>query len=326
MSKIRYFVKRTLVTVVLIFLVISALFAFFRLMPGSFVNYLAAQGVGPEQLEAIKAKWGLNDPIYIQYLSFLENMLSGDVGESFRLGADVTDIVIPRILNSFVLVAPAITTAYIVGSIYGAILGTARGSKLEQYGVIVPTVVGTIPEFFLGILLILIFASTLNIFPSSGMVDVLNVGEYQAQWRIYLTRDFLMHYILPFMTIVLRYLYLPSLIMRTSIIEVAGQDFSYYHRIKGLSRRTRLGHMIKHASLPVITLFPVSMTRSIGGMVLVEVVFNWPGIGLLLVESVLYRDFPVVQFVFYLVAIWVILGNYVIDLLYSVIDPRISVE
>ena len=113
--------------------------------------------------------------------------------------------------------------------------------------------------------------------------------------------------------------------MRTSVVEVSGQDFAYYHRVKGLAKSTQLHHIMKHASLPVITLFPVSMTRAIGGLVLVELVFNWPGVGSFLVDAVLFRDFPVVQFVFFLVAIWVILGNYVVDIVYGIIDPRVAV-
>jgi len=114
--------------------------------------------------------------------------------------------------------------------------------------------------------------------------------------------------------------------MRTSVVEILGQDFAYFQRATGLPKINRMKHLAKHASLPVITLYPVSMTRAIGGLVLLETVFNWPGIGLALIEAVLDRDIPVVQFVFFLVAAFVVFGNFVVDIVYGYIDPRISID
>jgi len=326
MSKVKYFLKRTVITAFLILLVASALFVFFRSMPGSFIDLIANTGATEEELAALRAKWGLDEPLYIQYLNYMVNLLQADMGTSFRFGGPVWELTKGRIWNSFILVGPAITTAYILGSIYGALLGSNRDSKFEKYGIIPVTITGTVPSFFLAILMVIVFASWLNWFPTSGMLSTgvsTQVGNNFIAMAS--TGDFWLHYILPFSTIVLRYLYLPSLVMRTSVVEVSGQDFAYYHRVKGLAKSTQLHHVMKHASLPVITLFPVSMTRAIGGLVLVELVFNWPGVGSFLVDAVLFRDFPVVQFVFFLVAIWVILGNYLVDIVYGIIDPRVSV-
>jgi peptide/nickel transport system permease protein len=207
-------------------------------------------------------------------------------------------------------------------------LGTNQGKATEKYGVLPIIFIGTIPLFFLGILFVILFAGVLDWFPTSGMLSPGTSAEFgdRSWWRVYLTGDFAYHYVLPFTAIAIRYSYLPSLIMRTSIVEVKNQGFTYYHRITGLSKRKRLKHLAKHASLPVITLFPVSMTRAIGGLVLIEIVFNWPGIGNALVRAVLARDFPVVQFVFFLVAAFVIIGNYLVDIVYGFVDPRVSVE
>jgi peptide/nickel transport system permease protein len=135
-----------------------------------------------------------------------------------------------------------------------------------------------------------------------------------------------MHAALPFTAIVLRYLYLPSLITRTSVVEVSDQAFHFYHRITGKPRLTRMKHLAKHASLPVITIFPISMARAIGGLVLIEIVFNWNGMGFLLVQSVFGRDYPVIQFVFFLIAAFVIISNFLVDIAYGIVDPRVSVE
>jgi peptide/nickel transport system permease protein len=113
--------------------------------------------------------------------------------------------------------------------------------------------------------------------------------------------------------------------MRTSVVEVLGQGFMYYHRVTGMPKIERLKMLARHSSLPVITLYPISMTRAIGGLVLVESVFNWPGVGFLLVQAVSARDYPVLMFVFMLVGIFIVLANYLVDIVYGIIDPRVQV-
>lgn len=243
---------------------------------------------------------------------------------SYTYRAPVVEVAGRAIRNTFILVAPAIITAFVLGSIIGGVMGTNRDSKLEKYGIVPLTFVGTIPEFFTGILLIIIFAFWFGWFPTGGMTSIQFAGEPFVQ-QIQ-TLDFWKHYFLPYITIIIQMLYYPSLMMRTSVVEVSGQDFIYYHRMKGLSRTARLKHVMKHASLPVLTVFPISLARAVGGVVVIEIVFNWPGIGPLLIRSVFSRDFPLVQFVFFLVTIWIIFGNYFVDLLYSVIDPRVTVD
>lgn len=329
MSRLRYYLRRTAVTVVLIFFSASALFFFFRAMPGSAVDIVAVSGASPEQLAALRAKWGLDEPLHVQYYSYITNLLTGNMGESFRYGRPVTEITLNRIFNSFILVAPAITTAYVLGATFGGAMGQSPNSNAEKYGTITMGVVGTVPSFFLGLLLVLAFAQTLDLFPTSGMLSIstqAQLGSNPSLLRLVTTADFWIHYTLPFVTIVFNYLYYPALVMRTSVVEVANQNFVYLNRIKGLDRRTRLRHLLKHASLPVITIFPLSLAKAIGGLILVEIIFNWPGIGSLLVNAVLFRDYPVVQFVFFLVAIWVIVGNYVVDICYSLLDPRVSID
>ena len=328
MSRLRYFAKRTAITVVLIFVVASALFFFFRAMPGDYTALLIQRGMSPDTIAQLEEKWGLSAPLHVQYLRYIQNLLTADAGESFRFGTSVWELVRPRIINSFLLVFPAITATYIIGTVLGSIIGKYRGGTLEKSSVIGVSVFHSAPEFFLGILLIAAFSETINIFPTSGMLStqtaIMMKGEPFYE-KLFL-KEFWMHYALPFATITLYFLQYPTLIMRNSVVEISGQDFLHYHRLKGLPRITLLRKLIRHASLPVITLYPISLANSISGLVLVEVVFNWPGIGSLLVRSVLARDFPVIQFVFLIAAVWVILGNFLVDLLYGVIDPRVSVE
>jgi peptide/nickel transport system permease protein len=327
MSRVRYVAFRTVQTVLILWIILTALWILFRSMPGSFADIMIYQGANPETVETFRENWGLNDPLYIQYLRYIENFVMLDPGTSIVSRRPVWDLVNERIFNTFILVAPAITFAYILGSAIGVVFGSKRGSKLEEYGIIPLTMSGAIPDFFIAILLIVVFGQWIDLFPVSGMMttDTLSRFSEAPWWRPYFTTDFLSHYVLPFTAIVLRYLYYPVLIMRTSVVEVLGQEFNFYHRITGLPKRKLLTHLGKHASLPVITVYPISMARALSGIVLIEVVFNWPGIGNALVQAVLARDFPVVQFVFFLVAAWVVLANYAIDLLYGIIDPRVSV-
>lgn len=323
----RYFLLRTLQSIVMIWVAVTFLFFLFRLMPGDFTSIMTYRGASPETVAAIKAKWGLNDPLYVQYGRYITNLIQGDAGTSLQYRRPVFEVVRRGIFHSFILVAPGITIAYLVGSFYGLIAGTNRGSWIEEKGVIPIIFVGAFPSFFIAISLIVIFAGFLGWFPTSGLVESGTRRLYSDApwWRMYLTRDFGMHYVLPFTAVFLRYLYLPSLIMRTSVVEVMGQGFHYYQRVRGFPKLKQLRNTAKHASLPVITLYPVSMTRAIGGLVLIEIVFNWPGIGFQLVEAVLGRDFPVLMFVFFVIAVFIIFANYLVDVIYGIIDPRVSV-
>ncbi|GAB7020732.1 ABC transporter permease [Halostagnicola bangensis] len=326
MSKIQYYIRRLFVTVLLIFGVVSFLFIAFRLMPGDYATTLAGGGASSSELEEIRESWGLNEPLYMQYYHYMANMVTGDPGTSHVSNEPVLSYVRAPLMNSLILVIPAIIVAFTIGSIYGALLGTKSGTAFERYGILPPTLAGTTPNFFIGILLLLIFSSALGWFPVGGMAGYETYAEVESHYEIYLTTDFWSHYVLPFTTIVLTFLYYPALIMRGSVIDVKGQEYTYFQRIAGLPSKTRFKHLMKHSSLPVITLLPAQTATAISGLVLIETVFNWPGIGTLLFDSVLSRDTPVIQFLFIIVAIWIIFGNLIVDIFYTVIDPRITIE
>jgi len=324
----RYYLFRTVQTIALLALVVTFLFFFFRLMPGGFENIMLQQGASEAQVQAFRQRWGLNDPLWVQYLRYMGNMLQLDAGRSLQYGVPVIEYVRMRIFNTFILIGPAITGAYVIGTLYGTLLGTRRGSMLEKHGMIPLIVFASVPSFFLAIVAIIIFAGVLGWFPTYGMIEpeVYTRLKDAAWWRPYLSGSFFYHYVLPFSVIVIRYANTPMLIMRTSVVETMNQEFTFYHKMSGLPKFNRLKHIGKHSILPVVTLYPVTMTRAIGGLVLIETVFNWPGIGYALVNAVLARDFPVVQFVFFLVAAFIIVANFGVDILYGIVDPRVSVD
>lgn len=328
MGRRRYFLFRSVQTVFLLWLIITFLFFFFRLMPGDFIDLMLYEGIPPETAEKLIERWGLNDPLYVQYFNYITNLLTGDAGFSLQSRTSVWSFVSMKIFNTFILVAPGITVGYLIGAGVGTLLGIKRGTMFERVGLVVSVFLGTLPIFFVGIILIAVFSVGFDWLPSSGMMSPVNAGKWSDApwWRPYFTRDFALHYILPFTAIVIRYINTPALVMRTSVVEVLGQDFIDYQRVTGLPRYNRVKHLAKHASLPALTLYPVAMTRALSGLVLLEVVFNWPGVGQALVNAVLFRDFAVVQFIFLLLAVFILLGNWGVDVLYGVIDPRVSVE
>lgn len=324
----RYFVIRAAQSLLMVWLALSFLFLLFRLLPGDYASMMMVRGADPETVELFRQKWGLNDPLHVQYWRYITNLLSLEAGESLQYRMPVIEYVKLGLFNSFILIAPAITAAYIVGGALGTLSGMYRGSWLEKHGIVPLILIGGFPSFFIAILLIVVFSGWLDLFPSTGMVSVETAQESRdaAWYRPYLTVNFLWHYTLPFFAVFLRYLYLPSLVMRTSVVEVMNQGFVQYNKVTGLPRFNRFKRIARHGSLPLITLYPVSMTRAIGGLVLIEVVFNWPGVGFLLVDAVFSRDVPVLQFVFALVAIFIIGANFVVDIAYGIIDPRVSID
>jgi peptide/nickel transport system permease protein len=318
MASLRFYGVRFVQMLVTLVIMVTAIFFLFRFMPGSYTDIIVFSGASQETAQRLTEQWGLNDPLLVQYGRFIWNYLTLDPGISFQTRQPVMEMLLPRMWNSFILVAPGITLAYIVGSIVGTVAGSDRGSLLDRWGLLPFVLAGTIPSFFTSILLIIIFAVGLGWFPTSGVggMGIANPLHPAFAW----------HYVLPFTAVMMRYLWYPALVMRTSVVEVMGQPFIKYHRISGLPTRTVWKNIAKHASLPVITLYPISMIRALSGLVLIETVFNWPGLGFTLVEAVFQRDFPVLQFVFVILAVYIILANFLVDMVYAKIDPRVTVE
>lgn len=326
MSRLSYYAKRIVTTIVLIFAVASLLFFMARALPGDYATTIMASSQSSQGVEALRAKWGLNQPLHVQYYRYVTNLLVGDMGTSRSTGESVLTTVTTAFWNTAVIAIPGLVTAFVIGTLYGAVMGNNPGSRLEKYGIVFPTVFGTTPDFFLGILLLIVFWGWLGWLPSGGLATIETYRATESQFQLYMTADFLKHAILPFMTITLKYLYYPALIMRGSVVEVRGQEFAVYQRLLGLSNWSRFKHIMKHASLPVITVLPALTATSLSAQVLIEIVFNWPGLGKLLLDAVLERDTPVLQFLFLVIAAWIIIGNFIVDIAYTVIDPRITYD
>lgn len=325
MANTKNYILRRIVSTVLTFLVIATIIFFLFRMVGDPASLFMSPGMNNEQLERIRSSFGLNDPLYVQYYRYMVNIITLDFGVSFYYRSGTGPIVVERMINSLFLTLPAILIAYIGGSAGGVLMAWKRGEPLERAGLLGAIIFRSTPRFWLGILLLFVFAGILGWFPSFGMLSH-NV-EYKGHLQLLLTPDFYHHIILPILSMTFYLMGLPLLLMRTSMLEVINEDFVDVCRAKGLTEREVMyKHVARNALLPVVTAFAVGIAFSFGGNVLVETVFSYPGVGRLMVDSVFRSDYPVAQLSFLMMAALVLFMNFVADMAYFFLDPRVKAE
>lgn len=323
MSRRAYLLRRILQAFASLFVIATILFFLFRMGLPDPTTALVAEGLNPEQRELVRQRFGLDQPLWQQYLLFLQNAVQGDFGFSFHYRAPVADIIWDRLANTMVLMLSAIVIAYAIGVPLGAWLSWRRGTRTDTLGIFVGLMFRSAPMFWTGMIAILVFGVFWGMFPTSGMRTL----PYQADGffdKIF-TLDFLWHLILPAMIVALYYLGSPLLIMRNTMLEVYGEDFIEMARAKGLpERRILYNHAARNALLPVVTQLAVTIGLAAGGQVVVEVVFSWPGLGREILSAVRTSDFPLAQASFLVMAAFVITLNLLVDILYTTLDPRVS--
>jgi peptide/nickel transport system permease protein len=319
----RYLIGRVLQAVVVLWAVVTLCFLMFRLMPGDpTLNYIEPTMNEVQRQEMLRA-FGLDRPLHEQYVIYLGNLLQGQLGDSFLQGRPVLELLLESLPNTVILTLTALVAAYAFGAVAGAFLAWKRGSALE--GIAIPLVLATraAPEFWLGMLMLAGFAFSLGWFPSGGAAEA--GAEFGSEAARYLSLDFLHHLALPAITLAVYLQGLPLLLMRSTMLEVMQDEFVTMARMKGLSEWTIvMRHAARNALLPVATAFALGIGGSVGGNVVIETVFSWPGLGRLLVTAVQGADYPLAQGAFLLIAAVLVTMNLVADLLYSVLDPRVS--
>lgn len=314
---------RLLQMLFVLWVVATILFFLFRLMPGDPTVAYIDTTFNEEQIQQLKKSFGLDRPLHEQYVIYLRNLMIGEFGESFHHRQPVLKVLLGVLPNTVILTLSGLIIAYLFGTLVGAWLAWKRGSAVE--GVVIPTVLTlrAAPEFWLGMVLLAIFGFKLGWFPSGGANAAGSM--YSSEWARIFSRDFLWHLTLPAMTLALYLQGLPLLLMRSNMLDVMSEDFITMARMKGLSNRAIvLRHAARNALLPVATAFALGFGNSIGGNVVVETVFSWPGLGKLLVNAVASSDYPVAQGAFFLITVVLVVMNFVADLLYSALDPRVS--
>jgi peptide/nickel transport system permease protein len=298
-------------------------FLLFRAMPGSPERillrnpHLSAQAVAD-----IRERWGLDKPILPdQLVDYVAATLQGDLGYSLKFrGAPVLDVLADRFWPTLILFGVGEVIAIVIGLALGAYAGWKRGGLVDYAGNGVSLVLYSTPYFVIGMLLLIVFATTLGWFPVSGMFPI--GTDTSDMLRVLPT--FLWHLALPVITVSIGLIGQYAILMRSSVIETLGEDYVNTARAKGLKdSRVLAAHAVPNALLPMVTLVALNMGFVIAGAITVEVVFNWPGLGTLTVEALAARDYPILQGIFLLLSFTVVLANLVADLTYGFLDPRV---
>lgn len=321
---IRKYITRRLIEIAVIFFVImTALFILFRLAPGDPVSKMVDPSMTPEDARLLIEMLGLDQPIHVQYMYYLKNFFSGNMGYSFHYGEPVVDIIFDRLPNTIYLFTTSIILSALLGVFLGKIAAWKKDTKTDTWMTIGALFCHTLFLPWLALIMIWVMAYKVGWFPINGMISPElwidpDTGSFAK------VMDLLYHMALPLMTLIFIHFGSYLLIMRSSMLDTLKEDYIITARAKGLDEKAiRDRHAAPNAALPVVTSIGLSLAFSINGGALTETVFTWPGIGRELVFSVSNNDYPLAQAAFLLIAIVVLLSNLLVDVLYAWLDPRI---
>ena len=310
----RYILRRLLLMVPVAFLVTIIAFGLLRLAPGDPVVNFAGDVRDPEILNEMRHQLGLDQPLPVQYVAWLGHTLQGDFGRSLRTHQRVGEAIAERLPATLELTGVALVISISVALLVGTLSALNRNSPLDLLATGLTIAGVSIPNFFLGVLLILVFSLVLRIFPPGGYAPMAD-DPVENLRRI----------VLPAVTLSAATLAVNMRQVRSSLLDVLGQDYIRTARAKGLARRSIvLRHAMKNAFIPVITVIGLQVGALIEGAIITEQIFFWPGVGKLVVDSILGRDYPVVQAVVLLSALSYMVSTLVVDLVYGWLDPRIA--
>lgn len=310
---LNYIIRKLVRLLITLFVISIIIFSMIHLIPGDPAVIMLGRGANPEAVAALRQALGLDNPFYIQYFSWLKGILRGDMGLSYRLKIPVVEIVLERYPRTLSLVLISSIIALIISLSAGISSAKKQNSWKDLFITTVSLFGISLPGFWLGVLLIMFFSVYLGLLPSSGYVS--------------LSKDFwgwIKHLAMPSFTLGLAVGAIMTRMVRGNLLEVFHQNYITVARSKGLSERQILyKHCLRNALLPVITYFGIQMGYMLGGSVVVEEVFTYPGIGQLVVDAIFRRDYPLVQAVVLAYAFTFIIVNFAVDVSYAILDPRI---
>ena len=297
-------ILRTLITAIGVTIIA---FLILHLTPGDPARIMLGSYASEENLEAVRAKYNLDEPLHIQYIVWMENLVKGDLGTSIRYNRSVNNLLGDRIAKTLLLTVTGLVFSIVFGVIFGILAALKRNSWLDYISTVQAMFWISMPSFWLGIILLYIFGLKLNLVPISG-----------TGWTAL---------ILPALTLGLRQEAWFARPMRAEMLEVLNQEYIRAAKAKGLKYYIVVTkHALRNALIPIITMLALRLPWIIGGSIVIEVVFSWGGMGTLLVNSVLARDYPVVQAILLIISIAVVVANLLADMVYSCVDPRIKME
>jgi peptide/nickel transport system permease protein len=321
-NTIKHLMSRLAQGLALVMAVVVLNFVLVHAAPGDPVETIAgASGGMDEKLQAeLRAKYGLDQPLPVQLGIYLGKVVRGDLGYSYFFNLPVSDLILERVPATLLLVLTSVLTAFLIGTTLGVLSSRKPNGWLSQLINVLSLVGFAAPVFWMGMLLIILLASIFPVFPVSGLRGIESSGQGWAD-----VVDVLHHLVLPALTLGLVYLAQYSRLSRAAMLDVLGADYIRTARAKGLPERLVLyKHALRNAVLPVVTILGLQFGNVLAGAIVVETVFNWPGLGRLAFESVLRRDYPTILGVLLFSSIVVIVMNQVTDLCYRLIDPRIK--
>jgi len=320
--RIGYLARKVAVLAATLLGVATFNFALFRVLPGDPIRLMARAGnLTPEAIEKLRGVFGLDEPLPVQYLLYLKSIVTGDLGTSLTYRRPVIDIVAERMANTLILLVAATLVVVAIGIALGVAAAARRGSRRDTSTVITSLVFWSLPTFWTGLILVFIFGVWLAVLPVSGMTSP--ASRFASSGTDQLL-DLATHLVLPTITLALVDIGQFILITRSALVDVLTEDYILTAKAKGLSRRAVVWrHGVRNALLPIVTATALYVSLIVGGAIQVETVFSWPGMGRLMYDAVLRRDYPILEATFLIFAVTVIVANLLSDLLYQVLDPRV---
>ena len=320
-----YTLRRLGYTLITLFAVATILFVIFRMLPGEPTLQVISPAMDEAVQNRMKAAFGLDQPVWKQYLIYMQNLVTLEWGRSFVSAQRVTEILSYRFWNTLLLMAAGMCLTLVFGIGLGIVMAWRRNGPLDVGGTVVGLIFQAAPPFVTGLLLLIVLSYRLGMFPTGGMYPA---GQRPDGLFDLLTMPaFWERIVLPTITVGAYYIATPMLIMRDSMLEVLGSDFIELAKAKGLPPSVVMfRHAARNALLGVVTIAGIMVGFAVGGQVVVESLFSWPGMGQLMVESAASHDYPVAQGTFLMLAVLVIGLNFFTDVAYSWLDPRIKIS
>lgn len=305
----RYSFKKILIGIPVVIFVCLLLFLIMKQVPGDPIRMIAGERVTKEKIEDLRRSWGLDQPLYIQFFYWFSKVMTGDFGYSYITRQPVSYLIWARLPYTLELTLPSLVLSYVLGIPLGVVAALGRGKSRDYLTMGISNFFYSMPTYWLGLMLMLMFGLYLRWFPISG-----TTAGFQSL-------------VLPTLTYTLPFIAFSARIARTEMLEVLGEDYIRTAWAKGLpSSRVILRHALRNALIPVTVMFFLDLPWIIGGAVIVETVFSWPGMGHLLYKSILQLDYPVIQAIVLIIAILVVICNILGDIVSASLDPRIRVE
>jgi peptide/nickel transport system permease protein len=319
-----YALRRLAQAVPTVLVIVAMNFLLLQLAPGDAADVLAGEAgsATPEFMAQLRKTFGLDQPLGVQLLLYIKQVVVLDLGYSFRHGMPVAELIASRLGPTLLLMVTVLLTAVVVGTLLGAFAARHLNRWQDNLISMLTVLAYATPVFWAGLMLIVVFSIRLGWFPTSGMQQVAAFHEGAAK-----VRDIAHHLVLPALTLTMFYLALYTRLMRASVLEQFSMDYVVTARAKGLTeRQIARRHVMRNAVLPVLTMAGVQVGALLGGAVVVETVFAWPGLGLLAYESLFARDLNLLLGIFFICTCLVVVVNIVVDVAYSLLDPRIELR